>query len=262
MATQPKLTVRDIRRMHADGAPITVLTAYDAMFGRLADESGVDIVLVGDTLGMMVLGYPTTLQVTLDESLHHTRAVARGVQRALIVGDMPFMSFQVNDDETVRNAGRYIQEAGADAVKLEGGAERAPLVRRLVDSGIPVMGHVGLLPQQVYVEGAYRKHGKTADEAQRIADDAAALQEAGCFAIVLEGIDFELAARITAQLEVPTIGIGAGPDCSGQVQVMHDILGLFEDFVPKHTKRYANMADDARDAIKRYVDDVSKRRFP
>jgi len=257
-----KIGVGELRRMARDGDPIVAVTAYDFLFGRLADTAGCHIVLVGDSLGMTVLGYTTTLPVTLEESLHHTKAVVRGVSRAMVVGDMPFLTYDITQEEALRNAGRYLQEAGADAVKLEGGRAMADTIRRLVSAGIPVMGHIGLLPQNVLAEGGYRIHGKTEEEAKELEDDALAVQEAGAFAVVLEGLPAALAERITGSLTIPTIGIGAGAGCSGQIQVIHDILGLFDDFIPRHTKRYAELSTVVRQALGAYCDEVKRGVFP
>lgn len=254
-----------IRQLHAkcrDGDKIVALTAYDACIARLADEAGVDMLLVGDSLGMTMLGYETTLPVTLEQSLHHTAAVARGSRRAMVVGDMPFLTYQVTPEEALRNAGRYLQEARADAVKLEGGEVVAGTMQRLVQAGIPVLGHIGILPQSVLAEGGYRVHGRTPEEAEALCRDARAVEEAGAFAVVLEGLPLDLSRRLTSELSIPTIGIGAGPHCSGQIQVVHDILGLFEAFLPRHARRYANLADDIRDAVSRYGNDVKEGVFP
>ncbi len=259
---QEKLTVRHLHALKKRGERIVALTAYDALLGRLADESGVHLILVGDSLGMTVLGYKSTIPVTLEQSLHHTAAVCRGVSRALVVGDMPFMTYQVSPEQALRNAARYLQEASADAVKLEGGAGMAPTIRRLVQAGVPVLGHIGIMPQSVLVEGGYRIHGREPEEARSLEEDALAVEAAGAFALVLEGLPTDLSARITQALNIPTIGIGAGPDCSGQIQVVHDILGLFEDFVPRHAKRYANLADEIRRAIGEYSDEVRAGAFP
>lgn len=257
-----KLGVRELCQLASSGEKIVAVTAYDYVFGRLADEVGCHVVLVGDSLGMTVLGYKTTVPVTLEESLHHTKAVVRGVAHAMVVGDMPFLTYNITEEEALRNAGRYLQEAGADAVKLEGGRSMASTIRRLVKAGIPVMGHIGILPQCVLSEGGYRVHGKTADEAAELEDDAMAVQEAGAFSVVLEGLTAALAERITRALDIPTIGIGAGPGCAGQIQVIHDILGLYEDFVPRHTKRYAELAHAVRQALAAYRDDVTRGVFP
>ncbi len=257
-----KLTVREFRQFRKSERPIVCLTGYDALMARMLDECGIDLILVGDSLGMTMLGYENTIPVTLEQSLHHTAAVARVTKHALVVGDMPFMSYQINPDEAVRNAGRYLQEARADAIKLEGGKNMAATVTRLVEAGIPVMGHVGLLPQRVIAEGGYRTHGRTNREADRIVDDAKALADAGAFSLVIEGVVADLATKITAAVKIPTIGIGAGIGCSGQIQVTHDILGLFEAFVPKHTRRYANLAQEMRRVFKSYRDDVLNGNFP
>ncbi len=261
-STCSKVGVRELRHMRERGEKIAALTAYDCLFARFADDAGVHLILVGDSLGMTVLGYENTLPVTLAQSLHHTAAVARGVRRAMIIGDMPFLTYQITPEEALRNAGRYLQEAGADGVKLEGGLVIAPTVARLVQAGIPVLGHIGILPQSVLAEGGYRVHGRSSEEAAELIADAQAIEEAGAFAVVLEGMPVELARQITETLSIPTIGIGAGPYCSGQVQVVHDILGLFEKFQPKHTKRYAELATAARQAIAAYTADVEQGRFP
>lgn len=257
-----KFTFRDLRRLYRDGKPIVALTAYDATFASLVDAAGVEIVLVGDSVSMTMLGHRNTLPVTLEQMLSHTAAVSRGVKRALVIGDMPFMSYQVNADEAVRNAGRFMAESFADGVKLEGGVEVAPTVRRMVAAGIPVMGHIGLMPQHVVADSGYHLHGKSAKDAMRIKADAAALEEAGVFAIVVEGVSAEFGEELTKSVGVPTIGIGAGPHCSGQIQVIHDILGLLEHFVPKHTRRYANLAAEIRAAVGQYASDVRQGSFP
>jgi 3-methyl-2-oxobutanoate hydroxymethyltransferase len=254
--------VRKIRELHASQVPIICLTAYDALFARLADEAGVHVLLVGDSLGMTVLGYSNTIPVTLEQSLHHTAAVVRGRRRAMVIGDMPFLTYQVTPEEALRNAGRYLQEAGADGVKLEGGQQMAPTIERLVQAGIPVLGHIGILPQSVLAEGGYRVHGRDPAEAEALLADAQAVAAAGAFAVVLEGMPVELSRKITESIDIPTIGIGAGPHCSGQIQVVNDILGLFEDFVPRHAKRYVNLAAEAQTAISAFCLDVSERQFP
>ena len=257
-----KITVRALQALADAGQKLVAVTAYDALTGRLADESGVHLILVGDSMGMTMLGYSTTIPVTLADSLHHTAAVVRGVRKALVIGDMPFLTYQITPEEALRNAGRYLQEAGADGVKLEGGRSMAPTIARLVHAGIPVLGHIGLLPQSILTDGGYRIHGRTPEEARELLEDARAVHEAGAFAVVLEGLPVSLSEQITASLNIPTIGIGAGPACDGQIQVLHDILGLFEAFVPKHTKPYAKLAEAARDAIARYRDEVSAGTFP
>ena len=257
-----KVTVRTLQRKKMRGEPITMMTAYDYPTARWVDEAGIDVILVGDSLGMVVLGFPNTLPVTMGIMLHHCKAVARGARRALLVGDMPFMSFQVSVEETVRNAGRFLQEAGMDAVKLEGGRERVDAVRALVDAGIPVMGHIGLTPQRVHQFGGFRMQGRTAEAARRLVEDALALEEAGVFAIVLEMVPAQVARYITERLQVPTIGIGAGPYCDGQVLVFHDTVGMFEEFQPKFAKRYAQVAPLIRRALQQYKEEVETRRFP
>lgn len=258
----PRLTIDDLKRKKRDGEKIAMITAYDYPSARLVDEAGADIILVGDTLGMVVLGYDTTIPVTMEDMIHHTKAVVRGSQRALVVGDMPFMSYQVSPEEALRNAGRFLQEAGCQAVKLEGGVHMAPTVKRLVEVGIPVMGHIGLTPQSVHQISGFKVQGKTPAAAVKLLNDAHALEEAGAFAIVLETIPAPLAKLITERVSVPTIGIGAGPDTDGQVQVFHDLLGLFTAFTPKHARRYAEVGDLIRRAVADYVADVRNRRFP
>jgi 3-methyl-2-oxobutanoate hydroxymethyltransferase len=263
MSDTPKqLTIRDLRRLYEADEKIVCLTAYDSTMATLMDSGEVHVILVGDSMGNTVLGYANTLPVTLEQSLHHTAAVARVTRRAMVVGDMPFMSYHINDDEAVRNAGRYLQEAGASAVKLEGGAEIVPTVKRLVHCGIPVMGHVGLMPQHVVAEGGYRLHGKTASEADSILADAVAIAEAGAFALVIEGVTAALGKRITETVKVPTIGIGAGPHTSGQIQVVHDILGLDDTFKPRHTKRYAELAKEIRRVVSDYSREIGSGEFP
>jgi 3-methyl-2-oxobutanoate hydroxymethyltransferase len=255
-------TTEDIKAMKARGEKIVMLTAYDYPSARLAEAADVDMLLVGDTLGMVVLGYDSTLPVTMEDMLHHTKAVVRGSERALVVGDMPFMSYQTGLDDAMRNAGRFLQEAGAQAVKLEGGVHMAETVRRLVQVGIPVVGHIGLTPQSVNQLGGYKVQGKTPDAAQRLIEDAVALQQAGAFAIVLETIPAPLAKLISERLRVPTIGIGAGPDCDGQVQVWHDLLAMYSAFTPKHAKQYAKIGDAIEGAIGAYVAEVRSGAFP
>jgi 3-methyl-2-oxobutanoate hydroxymethyltransferase len=255
------VTVRTLRKMKRERQPITMLTAYDATFSRLLDEAGVDLLLVGDSLGMVIKGEDNTLNVTVDEVAYHVRAVARGAQRAHVVGDMPFLSFQVSPEEAVRNAGKLLQ-AGAQSVKLEGGVAVAETVRRIVQAGIPVMGHVGLVPQSVNAMGGFVVQGKDAASRQRILDDAKALEAAGAYAIVLEGIPTDLATEVTEALSIPTIGIGAGAGCDGQVLVIYDLLGFNPDFKPKFVKRYADGAATVVDACKAYVEEVRHRAFP
>ncbi len=259
---QKKVTAPSLMEMKARGEKISVLTAYDYAFGRVADEAGIDVVLVGDSMGMVVLGYETTLQVTMEDMLRHSAAVARGAQRALVVADMPFMSYQVSEEEALRNAGRLMKESCVQAVKLEGSDHIADILRRIVDIGIPVMGHVGLTPQSVNQLGGFRMQGKDAENADRIRREAQALQDAGAFAVVLEAIPATLAKEITSELAIPTIGIGAGPDCDGQVLVLHDMLGLNDRHVPSFVKQYASLWQISLDAIKAYDADVKEGRFP
>jgi 3-methyl-2-oxobutanoate hydroxymethyltransferase len=257
-----RVTILQVREMKERGERFAMLTAYDYALAKLLDAAGVPLLLVGDSLGTVILGHETTLGVTMDDMVRHTQAVVRGTQRALIVGDLPFLSYQVSPEEAIRNAGRLLQEGGAQAVKLEGGGPVAPTVRRLVESGIPVMGHLGLTPQSVHQLGGHKVQGRSVEAAARLLADAAALEAAGAFAVVLEGVPAPLAARITRRLRIPTIGIGAGPDCDGQVQVLHDLLGLFTDFVPRHARRYAELGDLVKDAAGRYAADVAAGAFP
>jgi 3-methyl-2-oxobutanoate hydroxymethyltransferase len=257
-----KVTIPKLQQMKDRGERIAVLTAYDATFAKLLDAAGADVLLVGDSLGMVIQGHPSTLPVTLDQMVYHCRAVARGVQQAHLVADLPFGSYQVSDDEAVRNAGRLIAEGGAEAVKLEGGAEFATTVARLVRASIPVMGHLGLTPQSVHRFGGYGVQGRTEGQAKRLREDARVLQESGCYSVVLESIPAELAAEVTDQLRIPTIGIGAGPACSGQVLVSYDLLGLDPDFQPKFVRRFAELGTAAREAAARYVAEVRSGTFP
>ncbi len=257
-----KITIPRLRKMKADGRRITMLTAYDYTLARLVDAAGIDIILVGDSLGMVMLGHETTLPVTMRDVIHHTKAVGRACKRAMLVADMPFMSYQVSPRQALRNAGRLVKEAGAEAVKLEGGAEVAKQVKAIVEAGIPVMGHLGLTPQSIHQMGGYRLQGKSAVEAAAIVEDALALQEAGAFSIVLEVVPRTLAAEVTAQLKIPTIGIGAGPDCDGQVLVLQDMLGLYTEMAPRHVKRYANLAEVVTSAVETYAREVREGQFP
>jgi len=259
---EPRVTAPILKEMKSRGEKITALTAYDYPTARLLDEAGIDIAMVGDSVGMVVLGFDSTLPVTMDIMIHHTAAVARAVKRALVVADMPFMSWHASTDNAVRNAGRFLQEAGAQAVKIEGGAPVAETVRHITDLGIPVMGHLGMTPQSVHQFGGYRMQGREEAAALRIEEDAKMLQDAGIFALVLELVPADLARRITQDLSIPTIGIGAGPDCDGQVQVVHDILGLYDKFVPKHTKQYAKLWDAIREALSSYAAEVRSGTFP
>lgn len=257
-----KITILDIQTKKAAGEPITMLTAYDYPSALLVDQAGIDIILVGDSLNMVVLGRENTVTVTMEEMLHHCRAVSRGAQSALLVGDMPFMSYQVSAEEAVCNAGRFLKEAGMDVVKLEGGKQVAPVVEAIVDAGIPVMGHIGLTPQYISKLGGFRVQGKTAEAAQALLEDAQALEEAGCFSLVLEAIPSEVGQRVTEQVNIPTIGIGAGPDCDGQVLVFHDLIGLFDRFVPKFVKQYAKISDTITEALAQYKEEVLNGTFP
>lgn len=262
MATKAKrVTVPDVRAMKGS-ARIGMLTAYDYPSAKSVDAGGADIILVGDSLGMVILGYPDTLRVTMDDMLHHTRAVARGTERALIVGDMPYLSYHVSIEESVRNAGAFVH-AGAHAVKVEGGKpRRIETIRAIIDAEIPVMGHVGLTPQSVNALGGFKVQGKGSAQAKRLIEEAIALDEAGCFSIVLECVPAELAAYITERVSIPTIGIGAGPACDGQVLVYHDLLGMFDGFTPKFVRRYADVGEVVVSAVRRYVEDVREGRFP
>jgi 3-methyl-2-oxobutanoate hydroxymethyltransferase len=257
-----KVTTHTFRQKKERGESITMLTAYDYPTALAIDQAGIDSILVGDSLAMVVLGYENTLPVTMDEMLHHARAVSRGANSALLIGDMPFMSYQVSIEEAVRNAGRFLQEAGMDAVKLEGGRERADAIRAIVGAGIPVMGHLGLTPQSVHQLGGFRAQGKTASAAKHLLEDARILEEAGCFSLVLEAVPARLAETISKQISIPTIGIGAGAGCDGQVLVTHDLLGLFDRFTPKFVKQYANFHADMKKAFAEYIDDVETKRFP
>lgn len=239
-----------------------MLTAYDYSTAKLVDEAGVPLILVGDSLGMVLLGYESTIPVTMDEMIHHTKAVVRGSKQALVVGDMPFMTYNISTSDALRNAARFIQEGGAQAIKLEGGVVVADTVKRIVDCGIPVMGHIGLTPQAVHQLGGHKVQGKTPEAAERLLKDARALEQAGAFAIVFEGMPAQLAKLITSKIGIPTIGIGAGPYCDGQVQVISDLLGLFTDFVPKHAKQYAKLAGTIKAAITDYANEVKTGKFP
>jgi len=256
------VTVPRIRKMKRDGTRITMVTAYDATFARLFDEAGIDVLLVGDSLGMVVQGQDSTLPVTVDEMIYHCRAVARGTRRAHVVGDMPFLSWQLSPEQALANAGRFLSEGGAQSVKLEGGVDAAPTIERIVQAGIPVMAHVGLTPQSVHAMGGFRVQGKTAQAAARVLADAKAVAEAGAYALVLEGIPTDLARQITEEIDIPTIGIGAGPDCDGQVLVCYDLLGLTPDLKPRFVKRYAEFFEDGVAAARRYRDEVRAGVFP
>ncbi|WP_258360660.1 3-methyl-2-oxobutanoate hydroxymethyltransferase [Moorella sulfitireducens (nom. illeg.)] len=262
MASRSKVTLPQLQAMKERGEKITMVTAYDYPSALLADRAGMDMLLVGDSLGMVVLGYQSTVPVTMDEMVHHTRAVMRATPAALVVADMPFLSYQAGIRDAVYNAGRLVKEGGADAVKLEGGRAMAPVVRAIVDAGIPVMGHLGITPQSVVQLGGYRVQGREQEAADKIAADAAALVEAGAFSLVLECVPAELARRVTGELPVPTIGIGAGPHCDGQVLVYHDLLGLFDRFKPKFVKRYVNLNEAIIKALTDYREEVRQGKFP
>jgi 3-methyl-2-oxobutanoate hydroxymethyltransferase len=263
MATAPrKITLHTLGRMKQRGERIAMLTAYDYPTAKLLDAAGLDVLLVGDSVGMVVLGYPTTLPVTMEDMIHHCRAVARGASRAMLVGDLPFMAYQVSREEAVRNAGRLLKEGNMEAVKLEGGREVADTVSAIVAAGIPVMGHLGLTPQAVHRMGGYRVQGRDPAQAERLKEDAQILEKAGTFSIVLEGVPAELAREITAASSIPTIGIGAGPHCDGQVLVTQDMLGLFDDLSPSFVKRYADLAPVLLEAFSRYREEVRAGTFP
>jgi 3-methyl-2-oxobutanoate hydroxymethyltransferase len=248
--------------MKQKGEKISCLTAYDYSTAKIVDEAGIPLILVGDSLGMVVLGYESTIPVTIEEMLHHTKAVVRGVKQAMVIGDMPFMTYHISVEQALQNATRFIQEAGAQSVKLEGGVTVAEKVRRLVECGIPVMGHIGLTPQSIHQFGGFKIQGKTPEAAIRLLEDAQALEEAGAFSIVLETVPAPLGALITERIGIPTIGIGAGIGCDGQVQVINDILGSFADFVPKHAKQYAKLTDIVRDAVTEFHNEVTAGTFP
>ena len=257
-----KVTTLVFRQKKERGEPIAVLTGSDYPTALALDRAGIDAILVGDSLGMVVLGYENTLPVTMDEMLHHCRAVARGARSALLIGDMPFMSFQVSIEEAIRNAGRFLQFGGMEAVKLEGGRERLPAIHAIIAAGIPVMGHLGLTPQSVNLLGGFHPQGRTAVTARRLLEDALLLEEAGCFSLVLESVPARLAEMISKRLTIPTIGIGAGAGCDGQVLVTHDLLGLFDRFTPKFVRTYANLHTEMQIAFSAYIADVQGRAFP
>lgn len=257
-----KVTIHTLLKKKAEGEKITMLTAYDATFANLLDSAGVDVLLVGDSLGMVIQGHANTLPVTLEDVIYHTRAVARRAQRAQVVGDMPFMSYQASIEDGLKAAGRLVKEGGAEAVKLEGGADHAELAHRLTRAGIPVMGHIGLTPQSVHQLGGFKVQGRGKTAAQRLVDDARSLADAGCYAIVLEAIPARLAAEITTAVPVPTIGIGAGNGCDGQVLVIYDLLGMDETFRPRFVKRYENLGVRIRTAVEEYVHEVRSGAFP
>ena len=257
-----RITINQIKEMKQKGEKISSLTAYDYATARIVDEVGIPLILVGDSLGMVVLGYESTIPVTIEEMLHHTRAVVRGTKKALVVGDMPFMTYHISTEDALKNAARFIQEAGAQAVKLEGGVNVAEKVQRIVDCGIPVMGHIGLTPQSINQLGGFKIQGKTPEAAARLLEDAIALDKAGAFAVVLETVPAPLATLISQKISIPTIGIGAGAGCDGQIQVINDILGSFTDFVPKHAKQYAKLATIMSSAVAEYHKEVKSGKFP
>ena len=261
MAEQ-KITTSVIREKKIKGEKITMLTAYDYATAIVLDESGVDIILVGDSLGMVVLGYDSTLPVTMEDMLHHTKAVARGTKRALVIADMPFLSYQVSTEEALRNAGKFLKEAGAQGVKLEGGREIADLIRKITSIGIPVMAHLGLTPQSVHQLGGYKIQGKDDATAKKLIEDARMIEEAGAFSVVLECVPAALAGKISQAVAIPTIGIGAGAYCDGQVLVINDMLGMFERFTPKFVKKYGNLNAQMKEGVKKYIDEVKSGAFP
>lgn len=262
LPTEAKVNIGYLRTKKASGVPITMLTAYDYPTASVIDESGIDAMLVGDSLAMVVLGHENTLAISMDRMIYHCQAVSRGTKRSFLIGDMPFLSYQVSVKEAIINAGRFIKEGGMDAVKLEGGRERIETIRGIVVSGIPVMGHIGLMPQSIHQQGGYGPQGRDAVSGKRLVDDAAFLEEAGCFGIVLESIPAKLAGYITRKLSIPTIGIGAGNECDGQILVTHDLLGLFDKFTPKFVKRYANLNIEMKIAFQNYISEVKNRGFP
>jgi 3-methyl-2-oxobutanoate hydroxymethyltransferase len=259
--TTDKVTVTGIQKKKGK-EKITVLTAYDFPLAQILDQAGIEIILVGDSLGNVILGYPNTIPVTMEDMIHHTKAVARGCSRSLLIADMPFMSYQISVQEAVRNAGRLIQEGGAEGVKLEGGVSVKEQIKTIVQSGIPVMGHVGLTPQSVHSFGGYKVQGKGEEAAKKVLADAQAVEEAGAFSIVLEGIPLKLAKQITEKLKIPSIGIGAGPHCDGQVLVTYDLLGVYQAFTPKFVKRYVDLSSIIQQAINAYKEEVEKGSFP
>ncbi|HDP69725.1 MAG TPA: 3-methyl-2-oxobutanoate hydroxymethyltransferase [Actinobacteria bacterium] len=257
-----KVTVIRLVKMKQEAEKITMLTAYDYLTAKLLDDMGIDLILVGDSLGMVVLGYDTTLAVTMDDMIHHTKAVARGVKSSMVIGDMPFMSYQVNADEALKNAGRFLQEAGAHAVKLEGGEEMADKVDKIAKAGIPVMGHLGLTPQSVHQMGGFKVQGREEGQKEKLLRDAKILEEAGAFSIVLECVPKGLATEITKAISIPTLGIGAGCECDGQVLVTQDLLGMYDKFVPKFVKQYTKLSDDIKKAVSNYILEVKEGKFP
>jgi len=258
----PGFTIQDFLNRKREGRKITMITAYDYPFASIVDEAGIDAILVGDSLGMVVQGLENTLPVTMDEMIYHTRMVARAVKNAMVIGDMPFMSYQASLSDAVKNAGRFLKEAGAAAVKMEGGAEIAEHIKTLTRSDIPVMAHIGLTPQSIHRMGGYKVQGKTEEDARRLIEEAHTVEDAGAFSLLLEGIPMSLGEKISRELSIPTIGIGAGPHCDGQILVLHDVIGLFERFVPKFVKQYMNAKEEILKAVKTYREDVVKGIFP
>lgn len=257
-----KITINDFFKKKAEGQKITMLTAYDYPFAQIVDEAGIDAILVGDSLAMVIQGFENTLPVTMDEMVYHTKMVSRAVKGAMVIGDMPFMSYQGSVEEAVKNAGRFLKEAGASAIKVEGGREVAGQIEAITKAEIPVMAHIGLTPQAIHRMGGYKVQGRGDEAARRLLEDAHVVEEAGAFSVVLEAVPSELAKKITSELRIPTIGIGAGPHCDGQVLVIHDLLGLFERFMPRFVKRYANLKDEALRAVRSYKEEVEKGIFP
>ncbi|MFO7929683.1 MAG: 3-methyl-2-oxobutanoate hydroxymethyltransferase [Candidatus Humimicrobiaceae bacterium] len=257
-----KININRLMEMKSTGEKITMLTAYDYLMASQLDECGIDLILVGDSAGNVVIGYENTIPVTMDEMIHHCKAVKRGVKKAMVIGDMPFMSYQVSSKEAVKNAGRFLKESGVEAIKLEGGKEVLATIKKIVDAGIPVMGHLGLTPQSIHKFGGYGVRGESNKEAQKMVEDAKELESAGVFSIVLEKVPAQLAKKITEQISVPTIGIGAGVFCDGQVLVTHDMLGLFEKFKPKFSKRYAELGKEMKTCYKKYIQEVKDKKFP
>jgi 3-methyl-2-oxobutanoate hydroxymethyltransferase len=262
VSRRQKITILKLLELKKAGERISMLTAYDYQTARLEDRSGVEVILVGDSLGMAVLGYENTIPVTLEEVVHHLKAVARARPSALVVGDLPFMSYQAGSQDAVRSAGRLVKEGGAEAVKLEGGRRMEAVIRAILDADIPVMGHIGLTPQSLHRLGGYRVQGKDPSAGERLVEEAVFLEETGCFCIVLEGIPWELGRRITGSVGIPTVGIGAGPHCDGQVLVVNDLLGMNDEFAPKYVKRYADLGAQMERAFEEYVRDVKAGRFP
>jgi len=255
-------TIQDFIKKKKDGEKITMLTAYDYPFAKIVDQAGIDVILVGDSLGMVVQGLDNTLPVTMDEMIYHTKMVSRAVTNAMVIGDMPFMSYQASVSEAVTNAGRFLKEAGAAGVKLEGGAEIAPQIKAMLKADIPVMAHIGLTPQSIHRMGGYKVQGKSDDSAKKLIEEAHIVEDAGAFSLLMEAIPMKVAKQITKELSIPTIGIGAGPHCDGQILVLHDVIGLFERFVPKFIKQYANVNKEVSKAIKSYKKEVETGKFP